>query len=215
MTEAYALGTVALSAFLIAFSGALVPGPVLTVTISEALRRGPFAGTYLMAGHALLEGGMVALLLLGVGPLLRLPLVSTVTGCAGAVILLIMAFSLFKTPPCLPEVRGSSPKHGSLLIKGVVMSMANPYWTIWWVTIGAGLLSSAREWGAGGVGLFYVGHVCADILWYTLVSWSVARGRSFLTSRWYRRIMVACGVMLLFFSLWFAKNAFTALVGST
>ena len=45
----------------------MMPGPLLTVTISEAARRGPLAGPLLVAGHAVLEGALVALLFFGLG----------------------------------------------------------------------------------------------------------------------------------------------------
>jgi threonine/homoserine/homoserine lactone efflux protein len=41
--------------FALALSGVLLPGPLLTVTISESARRGFKAGPLLITGHGLLE----------------------------------------------------------------------------------------------------------------------------------------------------------------
>ena len=47
------------SSFMIALSGALMPGPLLTVTISEATRRGTVAGPLMILGHGILELALV------------------------------------------------------------------------------------------------------------------------------------------------------------
>ena len=43
------------SSFVLALSGALVPGPLFTLTVSESLRRGAKAGPLIILGHGLLE----------------------------------------------------------------------------------------------------------------------------------------------------------------
>jgi threonine/homoserine/homoserine lactone efflux protein len=49
------------SAFVIALTGAMAPGPLLTVTIAHTVRRGGWSAMLLLVGHALLE----AVLLVG------------------------------------------------------------------------------------------------------------------------------------------------------
>ena len=56
---------------------------------------------------------------------------------------------------------------------GVVATVANPYWLLWWATIGANFVALARQGGALGLVSFFSGHILADFLWYTLVAFLV------------------------------------------
>ncbi len=68
------------SSFLIALSGALMPGPLLTYTVAESARRGFWAGPIIMLGHGFLELGLVVLLLLGIGAIINQPLIMGIVG---------------------------------------------------------------------------------------------------------------------------------------
>ncbi|HEY1405238.1 MAG TPA: LysE family transporter, partial [Spirochaetota bacterium] len=57
------------SSFLIALSGAMMPGTLLTVTVAESTRRGMIAGPLLILGHAILEFALLLALLFGLAPL--------------------------------------------------------------------------------------------------------------------------------------------------
>ncbi len=56
--------------FTLALSGALMPGPLLTVTVAESARIGFRAGPLLMTGHAVLELLLVIAIVYGLGPFL-------------------------------------------------------------------------------------------------------------------------------------------------
>jgi len=54
--------------FLVALTGAMSPGPLLTYTIiksAKTRRRGYLMGVWIIAGHAILEMGIVIALLMG------------------------------------------------------------------------------------------------------------------------------------------------------
>lgn len=106
------LGTFGTS-FVIALSGALMPGPVLTVTISESSRRGFWAGPLIIAGHGILELGLVVLLLLGLGPYLRKDIVFGIIGVCGAIILIWMSLGMFRSIPSLTLKFNASSAKGT------------------------------------------------------------------------------------------------------
>jgi threonine/homoserine/homoserine lactone efflux protein len=76
--------------FILALSGALMPGPLLTVTISESARRGFPAGPLLMTGHALPELLLVLAIIKGLGSYLRAPLVIGLIAFIGGIVLIWM-----------------------------------------------------------------------------------------------------------------------------
>jgi threonine/homoserine/homoserine lactone efflux protein len=83
-------------------------------------------------------------------------------------------------------------------------SATQPYWFIWWAFVGASLVYYAfGKAGVVGVGAFYVGHVLADFVWFTLVAAAVGAGRKVLSQGAFRKLFVACGAMLLGFGLFF------------
>lgn len=207
-----ALLTIFASSFVIALSGALMPGPLLTTTISESSRRGFIAGPLLMAGHAILELLLVTALLLGLAPFFQQPAVFAATALGGAVILLWMAWGMLRSLPSLQlawEEKG--PRGNHPLLSGILMSVANPYWIIWWATIGLGYIFYSRRFGLWGIAFFFAGHILADLLWYSLVAAAVAGGRRFLTDRLYRGLIAACALLLVLFAGYFAYAGFAKL----
>ena len=93
---------------------------------------------------------------------------------------------------------------------GIVVSLANPYWTIWWATIGLGYLVIGLRFGLVGVAVFFAGHILADLAWYTLVSVGIASGRGILPDRVYRGMLALCGVVLIGFGAWFLWTGYAA-----
>lgn len=204
--------TIFVSSFIIALSGALMPGPLLTVTISESSQRGFIAGPLLIAGHAILELLLVAALLMGLAPFFQMPVVFVVSAIAGALILFWMAFGMFRSLPFLHlslEVNNTRRNHP--MINGILMSIANPYWIIWWATIGLGYILYSWQFGFWGIAFFFTGHILADLGWYSLVSAAVAGGKSFLTDRLYRGLIMICAVFLVVFAGYFAYAGITKL----
>jgi threonine/homoserine/homoserine lactone efflux protein len=204
--------TIFASSFIIALSGALMPGPLLTVTISESSQRGFIVGPMLIAGHAILELVLVAALLSGLAPFFQMPAVFVVTAIAGALILFWMAFGMFCSLPSLHlSLEGNNTRRNHPMISGILMSVANPYWIIWWATIGLGYILYSWQFGFWGIAFFFAGHILADLGWYSLVSAAIAGGRNFLTDRLYRGLIIICAVFLVIFAGYFAYAGFTKL----
>ena len=192
------------TSFVIALSGALMPGPVLTVTISESSRRGFWAGPLIIVGHGILELALVILLLLGLGPYLSKDIVFGIVGVSGALILIWMALGMFRSLPSLRlDLESNAKGTGNLLWAGMFMSLANPYWIIWWATIGLGYIIYATKFGAVGIIAFFAGHISADFAWYSVVSFGISKGRNFITDRLYKGIIAVCASALAIFSGWF------------
>ncbi|MEG6523377.1 LysE family transporter [Desulfotomaculum sp. 1211_IL3151] len=197
------------SSFVLAFSGAMMPGPLLTVTITESARRGFIAGPLLILGHALLELLLVVALLLGLASVLTNPQVGSTIAIVGGIFLLYMGWGMArdahqgKIKLELPKVEGSTSEPESKKVglhpvaAGIFVSLSNPYWSLWWATLGLGYITLSLKEGTAGLVSFFTGHILADFIWYSLIAGAVVAGRKFLSQRIYQRVLVLCGLFLI------------------
>ena len=122
------------------------------------------------------------------------------------------AGSAEEAPPVAPA--GS---RRSILVEavsaGFLTSIGNPYWHFWWVTQPLALLAIATARGWPGIAAFFIGHICADLAWYSATSLGVASGRRFLAGRTYAGLMIGCGVMLFVMAGLFLKLAIDLVQG--
>ena len=197
-------------AFVVGLSGAMAPGPVLTVTISETLKRGFKAGPLIVLGHAILEIVLLALIAAGLGPLFQHPVTTTVVLWAGGLVLLWMGGSMLMTSERMTQdalnAKASDSAYGPV-VAGIVLSVSNPYWIIWWVTVGMGFVTQSLQFGVTGLLCFYFGHILADLAWYSLVSFSAATGRRLCPPIVYRSVFLLCGAALLCLGVLFIVRA--------
>ncbi len=205
--------TLFLTSFVIALSGALMPGPLLTMTISESSRRGLSTGPMMILGHGVLELAVVIALLSGFGPLLLRNDVFVAVSLVGGVTLLWIAFSMLRSIPQLSlVVEQDSVKRRNLITAGVLLSAFNPYFILWWASIGFGYIVYAAKLGTLGVVSFFLGHIFADLSWYTFISFGVVKGKRFMSDRGYRGLISCCAVLLVVFSGYFFYSGINRLV---
>jgi threonine/homoserine/homoserine lactone efflux protein len=202
---------IAFSSFLLALSGALVPGPLFTITVTESMKRGFRAGPLIITGHGLLEMGLVILIVFRVTPFFTSQAVRIVISLAGGVILVIMGILLLKDARKITLQYAADVRQRGMhpVVAGIVGSVSNPYWMVWWVTIGLGYLVTSLKYGIAGVAAFYLGHISADLLWYSVISYTVSRGRTVIGAKGYRYALYACGVFLILFGGWFLSVSST------
>lgn len=197
------------TAFVVGLSGAMMPGPLLAVSISESAKRGFRAGPLLVLGHAIVELLLLVALVWGLSEFLEQNLVAGIVGVVGGLFLLGMAFALLRqarraVSPL--EVSPQSARSGRwLLATGAVLSIANPLWLLWWATVGTTWVMWSLSLAAGAIGVvvFYLGHILADLGWYSMVSLVVSRGKRLMSLRVYRGLLLACGVALIGMGIYF------------
>src|SRR4030065_277109 len=86
---------------------------------------------------------------------------------------------------------------GNPVLAGILVSLSNPYWLLWWATVGSSYVVWAMGVGIVGLIAFYSGHILSDLSWYSLVSLLVASGRKIVRDKVYRGLLLACGIFLL------------------
>lgn len=208
-----ALLTIFCTSFIIALSGALMPGPLLTVTISESSRRGAMTGPLMIFGHSILELLLVVALLSGLAPLLMRDDLFIFISLAGGAVLLWMGISMIRSLPNLTlSPQESSEKPRNLVVAGLVLSAINPYWLLWWASIGLGYIMHSLKFGLLGVAAFFIGHISADLAWYALISTTVAKGKQYLSDSFYKRLIACCAAFLVLFSCYFFFSGVNKLI---
>ena len=214
------------SSFIIGLSGALMPGPLLAVTIRHTTRQGFVAAPLLVLGHAILEAGLLCLLVFGLTEWLKGDAAVTVIALLGAAMLLRMAAGMAREVRTLRFAEGAPGERGPAvpvpagkrdgplrpLLDGIVASASNPYWSLWWATIGLGYMVLSRGQGWVGLGAFFAGHILSDAAWYLFVGGAVSAGRGWFTDRVYRGVVGACAAFLVFFALTFGYLGVSRLV---
>ena len=198
-----ALLTIFTTSFFVAFSGAMMPGPLMTMTIGESARSGPWVGPKMIAGHAVLEIALLFALFFGLAPLFKNENFFIVVAILGGLILIWMAQNMFRSLPTLEiKAETTSTKTMNLYLAGILMSLANPYWIIWWATIGLGYVLVSKELGFAGIAFFFAGHILGDLVWYSAISVAVGKGRKFFSNKIYRILVGTCAVFLALFAGW-------------
>ena len=196
------------TSFMVALSGAMMPGPLLTVTVAQTARRGMVVPVLLMLGHSLLELAVVVGLAFGLGHFLKhRPVIGTITVLGGAMLLWMGWGMIRDARRGVLEFEGVSTKDGpagsegmlrSPLALGMALSISNPYWVIWWATIGLTFFAALSQNALVTIAAFYFGHIMGDILWYLAVGIAVSRGRRVINPSVYRWVAQFCGAFLLF-----------------
>jgi len=199
---------------LITVSGALAPGPLFFGTLSHGIHVGARSGLIFSVAHTIIEFSLVMLLTSGLASVVNELTVKLVIGIAGGLVLLV--FGIFQVRSALrsekAETKPERVSSRNLLVIGLAFTGLNPYFILWWLTIGANLILQSIELFASLVGVIfmYVCHVWVDYAWLTLISHFAKKGIDVLGFQWYKGIMIVFGGLLMYFGFTFLINSITA-----
>lgn len=191
--------------FILGLTGAMAPGPLLTITISESAKRGGIVGPMVVLGHGILEFFLLLLIIFGLGSILNNKIIFSAIAFAGGIILVYIGYGMIKGLKQYQLSDTSTTLHKGLhpVISGIVVSLSNPYWFIWWITIGMGYVMFAKGLGMQGVIAFFVGHILSDLIWYSFISYGIQFGGSFFSLKVIKVILLICSIFLIFFGGFF------------
>jgi threonine/homoserine/homoserine lactone efflux protein len=195
-----------LKAVIISLSGVMAPGPITAVTVSKGTEH-PYSGAMIAIGHGIVEFPLIILIIIGFGQFLEISWVKVVIGVLGGLFLLKMGIGLLKNVRNIQI--GQSHQQYTALQAGMVLSIANPYFLVWWATIGAMLITGAYQFGVWGLVVFIIVHWSCDFIWYSFLSSVTFKGGQFFGQRLQQVLFAVCGVFLLLFSGKFIYDAVT------
>ncbi len=188
-----ALGTVIVTSL----SGVMAPGPMFAVTLAKSLKS-PWAGVQVSLGHAVIEVPLILLIYFGLARFFDNDIVELVLAVLGGAMIIWMGISLFR-------VRREMAREGkdtsySAFMAGILMSGLNPFFLVWWVTVGSLLLMNFLDAvGTWGMPLFIIVHWLCDLVWLSFVSFSIYRTRTFWGPGVQEWVFIVLSLALLYF----------------
>jgi threonine/homoserine/homoserine lactone efflux protein len=201
------------NAFVVGLSGAIMPGPLLTVNIASALKKGFWAGPVVVLGHAIVELGVVFAIYFGITQLLASPKVFYWIDLIGGISLILMGglmySDLIRRKIKLEFISQKSQSNRATIVLAGVVSISSPYWILWWLTVGALLITQSLAYGLLGLAIFYVGHILSDLVWYSSVSLLIGAGKRYFNNFIYQSLIAVCATVLVLLGIYFIRSAQT------
>jgi len=203
------------NSFVVGFSGAMMPGPLLAVGIAETPRHGWQTGPVISTGHAVAEIFVVVALSLGLAALAEDGTVAAVIGIVGGTALILMGvqmgYEIARNRVSYEIDKPDKQSSTRLAGKGITATLSNPYWFVWWATVGLSFLVKSVKFGWIGPVVFYFGHILSDYVWYSVVSTLLFLGRKIIMGRTLRILIGLCALFLVYLGITFIYDGATGL----
>ena len=221
MTEAVAaerqvnIRSLVLKTVMITPSGALSPGPLSAAAVALGAKLGAVAGLAIAFGHMLFEAPYIALLTRGYagvarlldryGKLLNLVVVAFIVWFS--YLLIKDGIHVLLARQVSESTLGATTGLLDALIAGIVLTGANAYFLLWWITVGFPLIRDAAVLGSTGFAVMYASHVWMDYAWLALLAASGGVAR-LIGPDAYGVLLIALAVLLLLFAVDIAARSY-------
>jgi len=194
--------TYIISGFFLGLTG-LIPGPLLTLVISETLKHGTKAGIK-VAGSPLITD--LPIILVTIFIMSRFSDTNFILGSiafAGSIYLIYLACESF-------SFKGNSPgltdSQAHVMKKGIITNFLNPSPYVFWFTIGAPTIIKASGESLVYALLFLLVFYSVLVGSKVVIAIITGKAKNFLNSRYYFYLIRLLGIILLVFALYFIKN---------
>lgn len=192
-------------------SGALAPGPLTFAILLHGSKEGAWSGFSCAVGHTLAEFPLVVALAIGLLAAVNQPFIKSVIGFVGGIGLIVFGvLQIYETK--MHSGAELAPKTKSLptssLMLGLALTGLNPYFILWWLTIGSALIIQALAFAAFfGVILMYISHVWMDYAFLTALAHFSKKGKKIIGSKYYKGVLISFGIILIYYGSTFVLAA--------
>ena len=197
------------SVVVISFSGVMLPGPMFAVTLAKSYKS-PLAGTQISLGHAVIEVPLILLIYFGFAQFFQNTIVQLVLGIVGGGMIIWLGISMFRARAQV--VREGKDLPYSAFTAGILTSAFNPFFLLWWATIGSMLIMRFLDFGIMGLVVFIVVHWLCDLVWLSFVSVMVYKTHSLWGRKFQEGLFIACSLLLVGFGGWFLVSGIQLVV---
>ena len=195
----------AVTVIIISASGVMAPGPLFAANIAYGLQGGGKAGIKMAVGHTIVELPLVILLGIGVFSFEIFPEFRILISILGAITLFVFAGIQIKTTLQMKETTFNL-KHNAVLT-GITLSALNPFFIIWWLSVGFKLISDAMLiWAFVGIIVVFLLHIWMDFVWLYSVACLAAKSSKILSNKNYKILMIGLSAMVIYFGIAFITD---------
>lgn len=205
---------------LLSTSGVLSPGPLFLTNLIYGSRQGAHAGIKIAYGHTIVELPLIIILALGLSKISSLDLGSNedlkIIGLIGGAS--ITLFSLLQVRSLMKRkiVGGVDTisnknyffkiniKRSGPIILGIVFSALNPFFLIWWSTVGLKLITDSIFLFGVVLGILFTFffHIWMDYVWLTITSYMISKGILILKAKFYIVLLSVLTIVLALYGLY-------------
>lgn len=188
------------SVVVISLSGVMMPGPVLAATIAKG-SEDRNAGLWIGLGHGVVELPLIGLIYVGLGTFFENEWTLIVIGLAGGIMLVYIGYSMLSHRRDETGDEKYLPYHP--VVVGIITSLSNPYFFLWWATVGVLMVSVAAGFGAAVVIAFALLHWTCDVFWDWFVSLATHKSKALWKDNTQTIIFGICGLIMMIFGIYF------------
>ncbi|MBC7189092.1 LysE family transporter [Candidatus Aerophobetes bacterium] len=190
----------------ISLSGVMMPGPVFAATLARSTNS-RFAGSFIAIGHGIVEFPLMVLIYFGLYHLFQTRSVKIALGIIGGVVLIYLGKDIFNLKKAVKVNFKKNNPGSKATLTGALTSLFNPYFILWWITVGTVLIMRSTVFGVAGFVLFGIVHWLCDFLWYSFVS----LGAHHSGKMWGEKVQIflygISSLLLIFFGTWFVISS--------
>ena len=192
----FAIMVIAISA-----SGVMSPGPLFTANIVYGLKEGKIAGLKMAVGHTIVELPLIILLGIGTVSIETFPEYRITLTIIGAIGLFSFAALQIKSIFKKNFEKSRNPTKNSFFA-GIFLTALNPFFLIWWFTIGFILITeSIVLWGIYGILILFIFHIWMDYVWLFAIAGFASKAKNILSNRNYKMLIIGLSMILVYFGI--------------
>jgi threonine/homoserine/homoserine lactone efflux protein len=199
--------------------GVLAPGPLFLANLIYGSKLGYYSGIKIASGHAIVELALIVLLALGIfgfSSFIFNNASARIIGLLGGTA--IIFFSLYQINNIIKgrtmggandenkindsyfsEIRNKGKMLGGPFIIGLIFSSLNPFFLVWWFTVGLKLISDSIYMFGGiieGILFLFSLHIWMDYVWLSVTAYLISKGKTIVKDKLYQYFLLSISFVL-------------------
>jgi len=192
---------------LVSLSGVLLPGPMTAATLVRSYTD-KWAGLKVAVGHAVVEFPLFVIIALGSAVFFQQnQSIVLAIGVIGGAYLLYFGYTLLMKKDSFDVKEGSPMITGSAIVLGITTTLFNPAFILWWVTLGAFVVTEALTFGVAILVMIWFIHWLTDFVWGIAISFGVQKVKQYYASQLKKIIRYGCAALILVFGVYFLASS--------